>query len=88
MGGGGGAGRQVVERLAATGRPVPKSVERMAKWLDEMEKEGGEVPLLKPGVGSVGRFEDVWGAGQVKQRARRGARCGLTIVTALSAIQQ
>lgn len=47
----------MLERLRATGRPVPPHMERMAKWMDDMEPGGGvdmgDAPLLKPGDASM-----------------------------------
>ena len=42
----------MLEKMRATGKPIPPHMEKMAKWMDQMDQEGmaGEPPMLKPGA--------------------------------------
>ena len=51
-----GKGTLMLEQARAAGRPVTPTMEKMAKWMDDMEAEamGGDgMPMLKPGDASM-----------------------------------
>jgi len=42
-------GEKMLDDMRKAGRPITPAMEQMAAWLDSMNKDTGDVPMLKPG---------------------------------------